>query len=206
VALDIQAVIWDLGGVLLRTENTAPRRALAEKFGMTLEAIEDLVFSGQSGDRAQRGEISVEQHWDNVRARLGLGPAEMQAFREQFWGGDRLDSDLVDDIRQLKQTYKTGLLSNAFSDLRAVVTDVWNFADAFDEMIISAEVGLVKPDARIYRLALDRLGVTPETAVFIDDYYANIEGARAVKMHAIHFRNPEQARHHLQTLLDGRSI
>ena len=196
-------MIWDLGGVLLRTENYAPRRALAERFGMTLGEIEDFVFSGESGDRAQRGEISVEQHWDFQRIKLGLSLDEMQAFREQFWEGDRLDTDLVAYIRQLRQSYKTGLLSNAFSDLRQVVTEVWDFADAFDEMIISAEVGLVKPDTRIYQLALDRLGVAPEAAVFIDDFIRNVEGARAVNMRAIHYSNPQQARRELENLLNG---
>ena len=196
-------MIWDLGGVLLRTENYAPRRALAERFGMTLGEIEDFVFSGESGDRAQRGEISVEQHWDFQRTKLGLSPDEMQAFREQFWEGDQLDTDLVNYIRQLRRSYKTGLVSNAFSDLRWVVTEVWGFADAFDEMIISAEVGLVKPDPRIYLLALDRLKVPPEAVVFIDDFLHTVEGARAVKMNAIQFINPQQARSELEYLLNG---
>jgi putative hydrolase of the HAD superfamily len=196
-------VIWDLGGVLVRTENYAPRRSLASRFGMTLEEIEDFVFHGESGDLAQRGEISLEQHWENQRNKLGLSPEEMQAFREQFWQGDRLDTDLVAYIRRLRQSYKTGLLSNAFSDLRRVVTELWDFADAFDEMIISAEVGLVKPDPRIYRLALDRLGVAPEAAVFIDDFTPNVEGARAMNINAIHFNNPWQARRELENLLNG---
>jgi glucose-1-phosphatase len=201
--MGIQAVIWDLGGVLLRTEDYAPRRALAQRYGMTLGEIEELVFSGESGDRAQLGEIKVEQHWENQRAKLGLRPAELQAFRDQFWGGDRLDTDLVAYIRGLRQSYKTGLLSNAFSDLRRVVTETWKFADAFDEMIISAEVGLVKPDPRIYQLALDRLGVAPEAAVFIDDFSHNVDGARAVNLKAIHFKDPQQARGELENLLNG---
>jgi len=201
--MGIQAVIWDLGGVLLRTEDYAPRRALAQRYSMTLGELEDFVYSGESGDRAQRGEISVEQHWENLRARLGLSPAEFQAFRDQFWGGDRLDTDLVAYIRQLHGDFKTGLLSNAFSDLRRLVAETWKFADVFDEMIISAEVGLVKPDPRIYHLALDRLGVAPEAAVFIDDFSRNIEGARRVKLNAIHFKDLQQARHELESLLNG---
>jgi putative hydrolase of the HAD superfamily len=168
-------VIWDLGGVLVRTENYAPRRALAGRFGMTLEEIENFVFSGESGDRAQLGEISVEQHWENQRKGLGLNPVEMQAFLNN--SGGVIDTDLVAYIRQLRRSYKTGLLSNAFSDLRRVVTEVWDFADTFDEMIISADVGLVKPYPRIYRLALDRLGVAPERRIY-GDYLRNVEGAR----------------------------
>ena len=201
--MGIHAVIWDFGGVLVRTEDYAPRRELAQRYGMTLGEIEDFVFSGESGDRAQRGEISVEQHWENQRARLDLSPAEFEAFREQFWGGDRLDTDLVAYIRRLRSDFKTGLLSNAFSDLRRLVAETLKFADAFDEMIISAEVGLVKPDPRIYHLALDRLGIAPEAAVFIDDFSRNVEAARAVKLHAIHFKDPQQARRELEGLLNG---
>ena len=199
--MGIQAVIWDFGGVLVRTEDYAPRRELAQRYGMTLGEIEDFVFSGESGDRAQRGEISVEQHWENQRARLDLSPAEFEAFREQFWGGDRLDTDLVAYIRRLRSDFKTGLLSNAFSDLRRLVAETWKFADAFDEMIISAEVGLVKPDPRIYCLALERLGVAAPQAVFIDDFLHNIEGARAVGMQAVHFQNPSQAQTELIQIL-----
>lgn len=201
--MGIQAVIWDLGGVLVRTEDAAPRRALAQRFNMTLGEIEQFVFSGESGDRAQLGEISVEQHWENQRRQLGLSPEEIQAFRQEFWGGDRLDADLVAYIRRLREDFKTGLLSNAFSDLRRVVTETWKFADAFDEMVISAEVGLVKPDPRIYHLALERLGAPPEAAVFIDDFAPNVEGARAVGLNAIHFKDPGQARSELQDLLNG---
>jgi putative hydrolase of the HAD superfamily len=84
-----------------------------------------------------------------------------------------------------------------------VVAETWKFADAFDEMVISAEVGLVKPDPRIYQLAVDRLGVAPADAVFIDDFSRNVEGAQAVGLHAIHFRNPQQARRELEDLLNG---
>ena len=199
----IQAVIWDLGGVLVRTEDYAPRQALAQRYGMTLAEIEEFVFSGESGDRAQRGEISVEQHWENQGRQLGLSPEEIQAFRDEFWGGDRLDTDLVAYIRRLRLDFKTGLLSNAFSDLRRVVTETWRFADAFDEMVISAEVGVVKPDPRIYHLALERLEAPPEAAVFIDDFRRNIEGARAVGLNAIHFKDPVQARGELEGLLNG---
>ena len=201
--MGIQAVIWDLGGVLLRTEDYAPRQGLAQRYGMSLDEIEGFVFSGDSGDRAQLGEISADQHWENLRHKLGLTTTEMREFQEAFWGGDQLDTELVEYIRQLRKRYKTGLLSNAFSDLRRLVTDIWQFADAFDEMIISAEVGLVKPDPRIYRLALERLGVAPEAAVFIDDLRRNVVGAQAVNLHTIHFENPQQARQELEYLLNG---
>jgi glucose-1-phosphatase len=198
----IKAVIWDLGGVLLRGEVTS-REALAARMGMTRLELEDLVFDNESGDRAQLGEISVDQHWENIRRTLGLDTTELQEFYYQFWEGDRLDTELVDIIRSLRGRYKTGLLSNAFSDLREVVTGRLKIADAFDEMVISAELHMMKPDPRIYQYALQRLGVAAQEAVFIDDMERNVEGARGQGMSAIHFRGRAQALRDLDEILKG---
>jgi epoxide hydrolase-like predicted phosphatase len=199
----ISAVIWDLGGVLLRTEDLSTRQALADRMGKSRTELENLVFDGDSGDRAQLGEISADEHWDNIRRILGLDAAGISEFRRQFWEGDQLDVELVDTIRSLRGRYKTGLLSNAFSDLRQVVTSILQISDAFDEMVISAEIHLMKPDARIYQHALQRLGVAAQEAVFIDDMLRNVEGACSQGMNAIHFRQRSQALVELKRLLEG---
>ena len=124
----------------------------------------------------------------------------MPAVREAFWGGDRLDSGLLDDIRTLRTRVRLGLLSNAFTDLRQVITDIWGFADIFDHMVISAEIGIMKPDPRIYQLALDRLEVQPGEAVFVDDFPHNVEGARLLGIPAILFKNRRQAWQELQAM------
>jgi epoxide hydrolase-like predicted phosphatase len=200
--MTIRAVIWDLGGILVRTRDPAPRERLAKRLNMTRQELEGLVFSSESGNRAQLGEIPIERHWEWLRRRLDLPPGSMKEFQEEFWGGDFLDTKLVDNIRSLHKQYKTALLSNAFSDLRYMVTGVWKFSDAFDEMIISSEVGMVKPDPRIYQTVLKRLDVAAPDAVFIDDFAHNVDGARAADMQAIHFLNPHQALADLDKLLE----
>jgi epoxide hydrolase-like predicted phosphatase len=199
----ITAVIWDLGGVLLRTEDLSSRQALADRMGKPRLDLEYLVFSGDSGNRAQLGEISVNEHWENIRRNLDLDTAGISEFQRQFWEGDQLDVELVNTIRSLRGRYKTALLSNAFSDLRQVVTSRLNLSDVFDEMIISAELHLMKPDPRIYQVALHRLGVTGEETVFIDDILRNVEGARSQGMRAIHFRQRSQALAELERMLKG---
>jgi glucose-1-phosphatase len=199
----IKAVIWDLGGVLLRTEDFSSRQALADRMGKSREDLENLVFSGDSGDRAQLGEISVAEHWENIRQMFGLDQAGIDEFQRQFWDGDRLDAELVDTIRSLRGRYKTGLLSNAFSDLRQVVTSLLKISDAFDDMIISSELHLMKPDPRIYQVALQRLGVAAQEAIFVDDLPWNVEGARSQGLHAVHFRTRSQALAEVERLLKG---
>src|SRR4030067_1418666 len=165
----INAIIWDLGGWWVRTRDYAGRAALAARHGMKRASLEELVYGEESGHQAQLGLIDVQQHWENVRAALGLSSGEVDEFRSHFWRGDQLDGELIDFIRMLKGDYRTGLLSNAFSNLRQVIRETWHIEDAFDAIVISAEEGLIKPDPRIYQIALARLAVKHRGAVFIDD-------------------------------------
>lgn len=199
--MKIKAVIWDLGGVILRTESYAPRQYLADQLGVTLDDIEHLVFSNASGMRAQRGEIPAEQHWKTIQQRFALDEKGVKNFRRDFFGGDVLDRALLNYIRNLRSHYKIGLLSNAFSDLRGYLENSWSIADVFDDLVISAEVGMVKPDANIFKLSLERLDVMPQQAVFIDDFLHNVEGARSLNINTVHFQNPDQAKQELEAIL-----
>jgi glucose-1-phosphatase len=198
----IRAVIFDLGGVLVRTDVRGPREQLAARLNMTYDELSALVFDSESALRATLGKLSSQGHWEAVREVLNLSKEEIRTFPGEFWGGDRLDHELVDTIRRLRPKYKTALLSNAWDDLRAALDEQWSIIHDFDEIIISAEVGLAKPDARIFELVLDRLQVAPSEAVFVDDFLQNVEGARAAGLQAIHFKNSQQARTDLNELLD----
>jgi epoxide hydrolase-like predicted phosphatase len=200
----IKAIIFDLGGVLLRTTDFSPREKLASRLDMNRLELERFIFGGESGDQAQRGEISVQQHWTNLAAQIRCTDKEIRSLVEEFFAKDDIDTSLLDYIRSLRKSYKTGLLSNAFDDLRQVIAEHWHFEDAFDDMIISAEVGMVKPDARIFQMSVEQLGVEARQAVFVDDMLRNIEGAKKAGMFGIHFRNPQQVRLDLEQLLDDR--
>jgi len=199
--MPIKAVFWDIGGVIARTEDLNPRDQLAADLGITRAYLNDLFFSGTEGTRAQKGEITSEELMVYIRRKLKLAPSEHPDLETRFFAGDRVDYELVDFIRALKSTYKIGIISNAWSQLTELL-DHWGIRDAFDAMIGSGDVGFMKPDPRIYRLALEGLGVQPEEAVFVDDFLENVNGARALGMHAIHFKNPKQALGDLKRLLD----
>ena len=201
--MTIKAIIFDLGGVLLRTADFSPRDRLAARLGMNRYELEELIFGGESGDRAQRGEITVQEHWEHLQRQLNYSPQQFKALLDEFFAQDRLDDDLMDYVRRLHKTYQTALLSNAWDDLRKVIAEKWHFEDAFDNIIISAEVKLVKPDEHIFRLALDRLDVDPEQAIFVDDMQRNVDGAKAVGLHGIRFFTPQQMCFDLERLLNG---
>ncbi len=201
--MSIKAILFDLGGVLLRTSDFTPREHLAASVNMDRHELEELIFGGDSGGKAQKGEISTAQHWENVRHQLGFTHQDLKAMLAEFFYPDELDLELVDYVRNLHKTYKTALLSNATDDLRQRIAEQWHFEDAFDVMVISAEVGMVKPDLKIFGFALQMLGVSADEAVFVDDFQRNVEAARSVGVRAIRFQNPQQIRDELNMLLDG---
>jgi len=133
---------------------------------------------------------------------LRLPRAESQKIADEFFAGDRPDQIWLDFLRGLRPERKTCLISNAWSGLRAYITKE-GFADAFDHMIVSAEVGVMKPDPRIYRIALEDLAARPGESVFIDDVLANVEAARSAGMAGIHFTQPDKALDELKQLLSN---
>jgi len=197
----IRAVIWDLGGVILRTHDQGPRARWEKRLGLPQHELERLVFRGEAGVKAALGQLDAQGVWIWVRDRLGLAEADRPSLEADFWSGDRIDHELVSYIRSLRPAFKTALLSNAWSDLRGALEREWKIADAFDAVVISAEVDLVKPDPRIFRLALTELDVAPAEAVFVDDMPENTDAARSLGLRAVLFENAPQAMASLAQIL-----
>lgn len=183
----IKAVIFDVGGVLVRTEDRLPRRQLEEQYGLQPGEAEFLVYNSALGQQAQRGEISAAALWEWIQARFQLDDSALVAFRRQFWGGDRLNAPLLALVRALRPHYQTAIISNAMDDLLTTLTDIYPMADGFDLIVGSAYEGVMKPAPEIFQRTLERLGRQPAEAIFIDDFVHNVAGARAVGMAAIHY-------------------
>ena len=198
--MSIKAVIFDVGGVLMRTENREPRATLGLRFGKTYEEMDKIIF-GKSGYHASLGEVTAHEHWQSVMRVLDLPDSEIDDIYTQFFGGDEVDYALIDYIRSLRPRYTTAILSNAWDDLRQILVEKWQIDDAFDEIFISAEMGIAKPDPKIYKMVIEKLGIAPEEMVFVDDLSRNIEAARKLGMHAIHFQKRDEVIAELQKLL-----
>jgi epoxide hydrolase-like predicted phosphatase len=184
----IKALIFDFGGVLVRTEDWSARRKWEAQLGLPERGLDQAVFNSEVARRAARGELPPSEIWVDVARALNLDAAQLDACRRDFWAGDKLDTALIALIQSLRPRYQTAILSNAWSDAREMFSRLFGLDQAFDLLIISAEEGLTKPDPRIYQLTAERLGVQPAEAVFVDDFIENVQGARAVGMHAIHYQ------------------
>ncbi|MCP4357672.1 MAG: HAD family phosphatase [Chloroflexi bacterium] len=196
----IKAVIFDFGGVILRTQDWSGRRKWEKRLGLAKNEAEAIVFNSDMGRKAQHGQVSYDEHWAWLGNHFNLTTAEQTEFETDFWAGDVLDKGLVTFICSLRPSYQTALISNAFDDLQRVLTDIFDIADAFDVIAISAEEGIMKPDPRLYQLTLERLDCHPEEAIFIDDFAHNIAGAREIGIKGILFTPDINLTEELQNL------
>jgi epoxide hydrolase-like predicted phosphatase len=196
----VRAVVFDFGGVIVRTEYQAPREHLAERLNMTYEDLSKIVFESETSRLASIGKMTTEAHWAAVARRLSRPASEAGRLREEFFAGDVLDRDLMDYIRSLGPRCKTGLLSNAWPDTRDYLRQN-HLEDAFDAVVISAEVGIMKPERGIFELALRQLEVDAHETAFIDDTRINVEAAQQLGLHGILFGSRMQVQGELRVLL-----
>jgi epoxide hydrolase-like predicted phosphatase len=198
--MNFRAVFFDLGGVIIRTEYQAPREHLAERLNMDYEDLVKVVFESETARKASVGALSEDDHWLAVTGRLGRPAAELPSIQAEFFAGDVVDRGLIEFIRSLRPRYKTGVISNAWLGLRAYLT-AQKLDEVFEPLVISAEVGVMKPDEKIYRIALERAGVQAAESIFVDDAPDNVEAAKALGMHGLLFRDPGPAMNELRKLL-----
>ena len=197
-----KAVIFDWGGVLMRTHDRSGREAWDRKLGLPQWGVERVVHGSEAWNEAQRGQRSVESYWQAVGEELGIPPDQVPQLRRDFYRGDKLDPGLLDLIRQLRdEGHKVGLMSNNSLHLLKLL-DEHRLDGLFDAVVISAQIGVMKPAPEAFQAILDKLGADASNSVFIDDYARNVDGARAVGMRAIHFRPGMDLRAALQEFLD----
>jgi HAD superfamily hydrolase (TIGR01509 family) len=184
----------------MRTVNPLPRRELEQQFGLPSGGASKLVFESPRRDDVRLGRISDTEFWADVGQRLGLDTEATAEFRRAFRAGDRLDEELVSLIHHLRNDgYRTGLLSNGPAS-RDHHLEQLGIADGFDVIVVSGCEGLLKPDPAIFELALERLGVQAEEAVFVDDFRENVATAQQVGLHATRFRGLTPLRRWLRGL------
>ena len=184
----IKAVIFDVGGVLLRTEDLAPREKWAKRFKMGVWDFADEVFNSEAANKATLGLMDEGAAWLAAQQRFHVLDSEMAQFRRDFFAGDRWDESLLDWIISLRGKYRTAILSNAWLSARKFFERQAKVVQAFEEIIISAEEGLRKPQEEIYRRVVNRLNVLPREAVFVDDVVENVEAAKRMGLEAVQFK------------------
>jgi epoxide hydrolase-like predicted phosphatase len=200
-----RALIFDYGNVLDIVDDMQPwlakRDMMAAPFGMSGEELWNLIYYTEPWQKLKRGQISVDEFWDAILRPLGITDhAAQMAFADRLvQGRDKVHPEMAALLRELKPHYRLALLSNThLLDMDVWIADVQGLIDIFDVVVSSAAVGLAKPEPEIYQLALQRLSVEPEEALFIDDLPRNTTAAQALGIPSIVFVSPTQLRRELQ--------
>ncbi len=189
----IRAVVFDIGGVLEIT----PDLGSTEKWEQLLqlkpgELNERMASVWQAGSLGLCSEAQVEQSLKEV---LGMDQGQADAFLHDLWEEylGVLNVELTNYFNSLRPRYQTAIISNSFVGARTREQERYHFEQMTDLIIYSHEVGIAKPDRRIYELTWERLDVQPAEMIFLDDHERALVAARELGIHAILFQNTTQA-------------
>jgi epoxide hydrolase-like predicted phosphatase len=199
--MTIQAVVFDIGGVLEITPSLGVSQTWESRLGLAPGELEERMADAWLGGGV--GTVSELQVHRALTERLGLDERQLADFTADFWREylGTPNTELIEYARRLRPRYRTGILSNSFVGAREREQAAYGFEDLVDEIVYSHESGVGKPDPAIYALACERLQVEPARTVFLDDYEPYVEGARQAGIHAVLYRDNAQAIEDIERLL-----
>lgn len=218
--MTIRAVVFDIGGILeiipgggdptIRFPDMIARweTRLGLPAGSLGQQIAELSAQFErAGQDGGIGTLSEAAYFAELLAVTGWDQPQLDAFRRDFWDTycGNPNPDLVVYLGSLRPRYHTALLSNSFDGARREEEARLHLSQIADLIIYSHEVGVAKPDPRIYALTCERLGCRPEEIVFLDDAERNVAAAAAYGIHTILFRDNTQAIDAIQALLAQHS-
>jgi epoxide hydrolase-like predicted phosphatase len=200
----IKAVIFDFGRVISAQKPLSLFRSYERDLGLEPGTINPIMFGSQAWQDTLVGRKTAKEFWYAIASELNLHtPEEIDAFRQRYHADEAINAGVLALIRRLREQgrYKLAVLSNCPPGLADWLAD-WGMLDQFDVVFCSGDEGIAKPDPAVFETTLERLGVAPEEAVFIDDTLGHVEAARALGLHGVLFTTAEALANELESLLD----
>ena len=147
--------------------------------------------------RSDYGQINADQFCEELtlmtNSKVKVTPSDIGTY-------EAFNESLVTLVRKLKNNYKIACLSNCTDDWINIVMERHKIKDLFDEIIISGNIGIVKPYPEFYEYALNKLNISPEEAIFTDDRQSNVDGAKYCGIESILFSNTDSLESQLMKL------
>lgn len=194
----IRAVIFDFGRVISAQKPLSLFRQYETELGLPPDTINDIMFNSSAWHEALVGRKTEDEFWAEIGPALGLHSKEtLEAFRLRYRADERPNEEVIELIRRLHSRYRLAVLSNSPPGLSRWLAE-WGIVDLFDVVFCSGDEGVAKPDRAAFELTLERLGVAPEEALFIDDAPENVEAAAALGLHTILFTDAEELEQELK--------
>ena len=194
----IRALFWDIGGVLLTNAWDHEERDLAiQKFQLDkseFEARHKKVLVP-----FEEGSLSLDEYLEETvfyRPR----PFTPDEFKQFMFSLSRPKPETIEIARSLSGKYQMATINNESRELNQFRIQTYKLTELFDLFISSCFVGVRKPEARIYRMALDVTQHVADECCFIDDRPVNLEGAAKLGIKTVLMKEPAQLRRDLQNL------
>ena len=185
--MTIRDLIFDYGGVIWDMRWDAARE-LEREHGLAEKAITETLYGHEAWRSIQVGAGDREAWHEAAHRDLErMAGRELPPLHAHWRDQQHLIGPNLDLIRRLRPPYRTAVLSNADYTLVDRMKHEQGIFDLFDDVLCSADVGLAKPDGRVYELAARRLGLEPGECLFVDDLESNVEAARDAGMHGVQF-------------------
>ncbi|MCL5008425.1 MAG: HAD family phosphatase [Candidatus Marsarchaeota archaeon] len=182
----IRAVVFDLGGVIVRFTNDKYYQYLAgisgKSHGFVKHAIEDRELP-----LLEEGRANIKDFNEHVAKKLGIGKRRI-AWSPFYKKTVSLNYDMLELVDALHKEYITAFLTNV-DEPRYIYTEKILDMDLFDYRFQSCYLGMRKPSAQIYRHILKKMHMKPKEVAYIDDRLENVRGAAKIGIVAIHFKN-----------------
>jgi putative hydrolase of the HAD superfamily len=207
----IEAVICDFGGVLT-TPLVQSFMAFQDHTGISTEVLGKGMQAAAEANggtnplfEMERGEITevafLEQLTDSLEPLLGHRP-EMHRFKEIYFEALDPNPPMIELMRELKAAgYRMAMLTNNVREWEPLWRSMLPVDEIFETVVDSGFVGCRKPESQIYALTLERIGMSAEQCLFVDDIEVNCEGARKAGIAAVHFQGNEQAIEEIRAVL-----
>jgi putative hydrolase of the HAD superfamily len=184
-ATSLRAVIFDFGGVLLDMRWDVARE-LDRAHGLPRSSVFETLYRSPAWADIERGVGDPAAWTEGAHRELERRAGRPLPRLHEEWRKAQAPIDVnVALVHALRPAYRCSVLSNADRSLRDRLEGELALHHLFDDIVVSAEVGVAKPAPEIFRLAADRLGLPPEACVFVDDWDQNVEAARLVGMQAV---------------------
>lgn len=182
-------LLLDIGGVLELVDDAARSETFASRWapvlGLTGEEFTQRIAGAELPDVTRRTGVA-EAYWQGIADAVGASVEQLRLMRENFWDDycGVANDELITYLAELRGRVGLAILSNSGDGAREEEERRFRFSELFDPICYSHEIGVTKPEAAAFRIALDEMDASPGDVLFIDDVQENVSAARGLGLQA----------------------
>lgn len=196
----IKVIVFDMNGVVVTNFSKEVWGKHAKKLKLSVDELKKIFKEYAAWDNLTKN-ATAEGFWPSRRGDWkNIQLEDLKSLLGDLHASEKVNPEIVELIKNLRGKYKIGVLSNISGVLPKLLENKYQIAEIIDYPISSADIGVAKPDSKVFSKIVNKLKVKPDELVFIDDKQHNVEAAKQFGIKAIHFMEMEQLKEDLRNL------